>query len=139
MSTEETKKIARRMTEEVINQKNLALVDELIDTNSITHTTIGDFKGPEGLKQFFIIYLTAFPDMHIAIDDELAEGDKVMQRATVRGTHRGNLMDIPPTGKQITMMLINIVRTANGKSVEAWALADLLGMMQQLGVVPSKG
>jgi predicted ester cyclase len=99
---------------------------------------MGDFKGIEGYRQFLDIYFTAFPDIHMTIEDEVGEGDKVVQRATVHGTHKGNLMGIPPTGKQITMAFMSIVRYADGKWVESRALADLLGMMQQLGIVPTQ-
>jgi predicted ester cyclase len=140
MSTEENKALSRRVTEEIWNKKNLALADELIDANWVMHGTGGmEFKGREGFKQFFTTFTTAFPDFHVAIDDMVAEGDKVACRLTTRGTHKGDLMGIAPTGKQFTVTGIIISRSAGGKEAEMWLINDQLGMMQQLGVVPPVG
>jgi steroid delta-isomerase-like uncharacterized protein len=139
MSIENNKALARRIAEEIINKKNLSVVNELIDGNCIIHTTMGDFKGPEGFKQFLTTYFTAFPDIRQIIEEEIAEGDKVMFRQTYIGTHQGSLMGIPPTGKRINIQQMVINRFANGKIVESWTLADLLGMMQQLGLIPPMG
>lgn len=95
--------------------------------------------GREGFKQFVLMYRSAFPDMHITIEDQIAEGDKVVSRWTARGTHQGELMGIPPTGKQATVTGINIERFANGKFVEEWSNFDALGLLQQLGVVTTLG
>jgi steroid delta-isomerase-like uncharacterized protein len=83
--------------------------------------------------------LTAFPDLHFTIEDMVAEGDKVVVRWIVRGTHRGTFQDIPPTGKAVTLTGISLFRVANGRGVEVWTDADYLGMLQQLGVVPALG
>ena len=140
MSTEENKALCRRITEEIWNKKNPALSDDLIDANWVMHGTGGmEFKGLEGFKQFFTTFTTAFPDFHVAIDDMVAEGDKVVCRLTTRGTHKGDLMGIAPTGKQITVTGILISRVAGGKEVEGFLVNDQLGMMQQLGVVPTMG
>ena len=140
MSTEENKAVNRRITEELWNKRNLALADELIDTNWVMHGTGGmEFKGREGFKQFFTTFTTAFPDFHVTIDDMVAEGDKVACRLTTRGTHKGDLMGIAPTGKQITVTGILISRVAGGKEVEGFLVNDQLGMMQQMGVVPPMG
>jgi predicted ester cyclase len=82
---------------------------------------------------------TAFPDMHITIEDIITEGDKLVQRWVAQGTHKGELMGIVPTGKQVTITGINISRIVGGKLVEDWTEADMLGMMQQLGVIPPPG
>jgi len=91
------------------------------------------------MKQFVSMYLTAYPDTHFTIEDQIAEGDTVVTRWTARGTHKGPLMGIPPTGKQVTVTGISIGRVVNGKTVEGWSNYDTLGMMQQLGVVPAPG
>ena len=83
--------------------------------------------------------LTASPDLHITVEDQVAEGDKVVTRYTTRGTHQGPFMGIPPTGKHVTVTGIVITRFANCKEVEEWANADWLGLLQQLGVVPTPG
>ncbi len=139
MSTEENKAIDRRIVEEVWNRKNLALVDELVDANFVLHGVGGpDLKGPEGFKQFVNINATAFPDFHVTIEDMIAEGDKVVSRVTARGTHQGDFMGIAPTGKQFEVTAIIISRYAGGKMVEGWLVNDVLGMMQQIGVVPKE-
>jgi steroid delta-isomerase-like uncharacterized protein len=90
-------------------------------------------------KQLVTMYLAAFPDLHLTIEDQIAEGDKVVIRWTAHGTHKGNFMGIPPTGKEAVVTGITIDRFANGKTVEAWNNSDDLGLLQQLGVVPAPG
>jgi steroid delta-isomerase-like uncharacterized protein len=137
MSVEENKAIFRRIVEEGFNKGNLAIVDELVATNHVNHTD--NVHGPEEYKQFITMYRTAFPDLHMTIEDQIAEGNKVVNRWTSRGTHKGDLMGIPPTGKQTTVMGMYVARIIGGKIVEEWGNFDALGMMQQLGVVPPPG
>ena len=82
------------------------------------------------------MFLKAFPDLHLTVEDMIAEGDKVVTRFTSRGTQTGAFMGIPPTGKQVTVSSIVIARIADGKIVEEWGLDDQMGMLQQLGVIP---
>ena len=91
----------------------------------------------EGLKQAFNHFLAANPDGYHVVEDMIAEGDKVVTRLSAYGTQTGELFGIPPTGKQVSMTAIAIHRIVNGKIVEHWGEADNLGMMQQLGVVPT--
>ena len=137
MSVEENKAIFRRIVEEGFNKGNLAIVDELVATNHVNHTD--NVHGPEEYKQFITMYRTAFPDLHMTIEDQIAEGNKVVNRWTSRGTHKGDLMGIPPTGKQTTVTGMYVARIIGGKIVEEWGNLDALGMMQQLGVVPPPG
>jgi steroid delta-isomerase-like uncharacterized protein len=95
--------------------------------------------GREGFRQFVAMFLTAFPDAHVTIEEEFADGDYVIHRGYTTGTHQGEFQGIPPTGKQVKMKTIDIWRVANGKMVENWVQMDMLGLMQQLGVVPSMG
>jgi len=140
MSIEENKENARRAVEEVLNKGDLSLADELVDANYIGHQPgLPDFKGPEGFRQYMTMMRTAFPDIHLTIEDTVAEGDKVVMRYTGRGTHKGDLMGIAPTGKQITITGMVISRHVGGKQVEAWVAMDQLGMLQQLGVAPPTG
>ncbi len=139
MSTEQNKVLVRRFYDEVFNRKNLAAIDDFLDPNIIEHALPpGLPSGSEGSRQFIGMYLTAFPDMHLTAEDIIAEGEKVVVRLTYRGTHRGELMGIPPTGKQVTVTGIQIVRVANGRIAENWINLDALGMLQQLGVIPAK-
>jgi steroid delta-isomerase-like uncharacterized protein len=140
MSTEDNKALVRRFYEEVFNRKNIAAIDEFIAPNVVDHAAPpGTPGGIEGQKQLIGQYLTAFPDLHFTVEDMIAEGDKVVDRITARGTHQGEFMGIPPTGKHATVTAIDITRIAGGKFVEHWLEMDTLGMLQQLGVVPSMG
>ena len=139
MSTEDNKAIIRSFYEEVFNQRNLALVDELCTTDHVFHNPPTTLQGREAFKQLLSVYLTAFPDASFTVEDEIAEEDRVASRYTFRGTHQGELMGIPPTGKQVTVTGIIINRMVGGKSAEGWLNFDALGMLQQLGVIPTMG
>ncbi len=82
------------------------------------------------------MYRTAFPDIHFTVEDQIAEGDKLVTRFTITGTHKGELMGIPPTGVHITMTGMIFDLNVGGKILEGWANTDALGMLQQLGVIP---
>ena len=139
MSTEENKINNRRFYEEVWNGGNLAVIDELVAPNAIFHDPTTTLHGPEGFKQYVTMYRTAFPDTHFTIEDEIAEGEKVVTRWTAHGTHKGVLQGIPPTGKQVAVTGVVINQLSNGKLVEGWSNFDALGMLQQLGVIPAMG
>jgi steroid delta-isomerase-like uncharacterized protein len=139
MSTEDNKSLVRRGIEEVWNQKNLAIVDELGAPDYISHNPTMTTHGLEQYKQLVTMYFSAFPDLHITIEDQVAEGDKVVTRWTAGGTQQGAFMGIPPTGKQAVVTGITIDRFANSKAVETWNNSDDLGMLQQLGVIPAMG
>ena len=141
MSTEDNKATVRRFIEEVFNKKNLAAIDELIAPNHIDHAAgaAGSPAGPEGSRQLIGMMLTAFPDLHYTVEDMIAEGDKVAFRMTMRGTQLGAFGSIPPTGKHVEVLTIDIVRFENGKIAEEWGIDDMLGMLQQLGLVPAMG
>ena len=139
MSTEQNKALARRMIEEVWNQGNLALLDEIVAANYVGHNPSMTVQGPEGIKQFILMYRSAFPDLHFTIEDMIAEGDRVVTRWSSSGTHRGPLSGIPPTGKHVTGTGIAISRFVDAKFAEGWTEFDLLGVLQQLGVIPAMG
>lgn len=135
--SKDNKAVFRRYFEEVLNTGNLAAIDELIAGNYVSHYPTGyEFGGgPEDVKQIVTMVRTGFPDVHFSIQDILAEADKVVGRWTFRGTHTGDFMGIPATGKQAEVMGIAIYRIAQGKIAEAWVAWDQMGLMQQLGVV----
>ena len=140
MSTEQNKRNNRRVFEEAFNQGNFAVIDEVCSPNYVLHDPTSSIPSPEGFKHYIMAYRTAFPDLHITIEDELAEGDRVVVRWTARGTQLGELNGIPPTGLQSTITGITIARAAtNGKFEESWTNLDTLGMLQQLGVIPRMG
>lgn len=141
MSTEHNKAIPRRVFEEVFNKENLSLVDELFATNFVQHVSVGGTQGimdREGFKQSVIMLRNAFHS-RVTIEDEIAEGDKVVIRWTAYGTHTGQYLGIPATGRSVTYTGIGIARIADGKIVELWVNVDQLGLMQQLGVIPPPG
>lgn len=140
MSTDQNKTIVRRFYEEVFNRGNLALLGELVATDYIEHYPFsGQAPGSEGLKGVVTMFRAAFPEIRITVEDTVAEGNKVAVRRTMRGTQKGELMGIAPTGKEATWTAIDIFTVAGGKVQERWAVADALGMMQQLGVIPAPG
>ena len=139
MSTEDNKALVRRFYEEVFNQRNLALVDQLFTTNHVFHNPPTTLHGREEFKQLLSVYITAFPDARFTVEEEIAEGERVASRYTFRGTHQGELLGIPPTGKQVTVTGIIINRIVNGQSAEGWLNFDALGMLQQLGALPAMG
>jgi len=128
----------RRFYEEVFNQRNLAALDDFYAPDHVDHTLPAGLPvGPEGTKQAIAMTLAGFPDLHITIEDMIAEGDKVVTWFTTHGTQQGALGSIPPTGKQVAVSTIEITRIADDKIVEDWGLDDRLGMLQQLGLVPA--
>jgi len=139
MSTENNKANVRRFWEEVWNQGNLAVVDELTATNFIDQSLQPPVHGLEALKQYVMMYRSAFPDAHFTIEDQIVEGDKVVTRYTATGTQKDELMGIPPTERRVTVTGINITRLDGGKIVEGWTNFDALGMLQQLDVIRAPG
>jgi steroid delta-isomerase-like uncharacterized protein len=137
MSAEENKALARRVLEEMFNKGNLDVADELLVPDYVDHDPAmpEDIHGPEGFKQYVSGYRSAFSDLHVEIEDQIAEGDKVVTRWTGTGTHDGELAGIPPTGKRVTLPGMEIVRISGGKLVEGWEGYDSMNLMQQLGVV----
>jgi len=138
MSTEDNKANVHRGFE-AVNQKNLAVFDELLTPDVVFHSASTTMQGLAAYKQFLSMVCTAFPDLHFTIEDMIAEGDTVVVRYTTRGTHQGNFRGIPPTGKQVTVTGMFIDRLVNGKAVEQWFNGDDLGRLQQLGVIPAIG
>lgn len=138
---EQNKAVARRLVEEAFNLGKLGVLEEIVATNFVNHDPASpDFgRGPQAARQNITVYRTAFPDVSITIEEQVAAGDKVVTRWTGRGTHKGTLGDIPATGKQTTVTGITIDRLADGKIVESWSNWDTLGLMRQLGVVPAPG
>lgn len=132
------KEIIRRVVDGVWNDRNFAIVDELVAQEYVGHdpTQPEPIQGREGFKQFASMYQSAFHDAAVTIDDQIAEGDRVVTRWTGRGTHTGELMGISPTGKEVTVSGITVSRLADGKIAEEWELMDALGMLVQLGAVP---
>jgi steroid delta-isomerase-like uncharacterized protein len=140
MSTTANKEIVRRFYEEVFNQRNVDAIDELVHPKFTNHdpTPVAS-RDPESMKQFIHTITQAFPDHHHAIEDLIAEGDRVVMRCTLTATHQGrfpSFLEMPPTGKSICQRQIHILRVRDGKVAEHWVVRDDLTMMQQLGLIP---
>lgn len=136
MSLNENKETIRRFWEEIFNKRKLELVDEVFTDDYVYHGAAGqDVHGREGLKQFLTMYFNAFPDIRAEVEDVFGEGDKVASRSTCRGTHKGDLMGMPPTGKHVSIRVICTNRFVGNRVAEDWELPDLFGMMQQLGAM----
>ncbi|HEU5379461.1 MAG TPA: ester cyclase [Ktedonobacteraceae bacterium] len=138
MSTEHNKTIARQFFEDAYNTGNVALLEQLLAPTYVDYKAPpGTPDGPQGIAAIITMFRQAFPDLRFTIEDQVAEGDRVVTRYTFRGTQQGELMGIPPTGKQVSIGGISIYRISDGKMQQAWIEYDMLGLMQQLGVVPA--
>lgn len=137
MSKEEKNKATiRRVFEEIFNKGNLSIAGEMIAPEWVYHGPLGEFKGVEGFKQIVGGVRQAFPDVHMTIDDMVAEGDKLAIRFTITGTSKGEFRGIPPTGKRVALPISIIYRFAGGKEVEAWESFDMFDFFKQLGIKP---
>jgi len=140
MSTADNKMLANRLVEEVINKGNLDAAGDYFTADYADHAAPpGLPPGVEGFKAFFGGLRAAFPDLHYVIEDTIAEGDMVVNRATAHGTMKGDFLGMKATGKHAAWTEMHIVRILNGKIVEHWANIDQVGMLQQLGLMPGPG
>jgi steroid delta-isomerase-like uncharacterized protein len=137
--SEENKALSRRAIEEVFVAGNLDVVDEILSEDHVHHDPAmpEEGHGREHYKEFASMYRSAFPDVHMQIEDQIAEGDRVATRWVASGTHEGDLMGINPTGNRVTVAGMTIDRIADGQIAETWDNYDALGMMRQVGAIPS--
>jgi len=136
--SEENMSIVQHLCEE-IGKGNLAVIDEHYATNCVYHSpAFGDLNGPEGVRLLFESTFAAFPDLCFTVEDIIAEGNTVAARYVVTGTHRGELMGVPPTNNQVIWTAMDISRFEDGKIVETWHEANVLGMLQQIGTIPAQ-
>jgi steroid delta-isomerase-like uncharacterized protein len=140
MSLEANKEVIRAYVETIFNQRQVDRAEELVAPDYLDHAALpGQAPGLEGAKRKWGMYLVGIPDLRVTIEELVAEGDKVAVRRSYAGTHQGELLGIPPTGKQVRIGGISIFRLAGGKIAEQWEQLDRLALMQQLGVVPLPG
>ena len=140
MSIEENKALVRREYEQGVNLQDFRVRDEVLADNFVAHFPgHAPIHGVDAFREFTSAFFTAFPDLKATIEDLVAEDDKVAVRQTWRGTHTSNFLHIPPTGKQVTFTSIEIYRVSGGKLAEEWVELDMLGLLQQLGVIPASG
>jgi steroid delta-isomerase-like uncharacterized protein len=133
----ENTQLVRRYFAEVLSGGQFAVIGELFADDFVAHDpSLPPLPaGPEGVALHALASRTAFPDQRVTLDDVLADGDRVAVRFTLRGTHRGDLLDLAPTGRRVEVQSVAIYRIAGGKMAEAWVGFDLMGMLQQLGVL----
>jgi steroid delta-isomerase-like uncharacterized protein len=137
MSTEQNKSIVRRWIEEGWNKGNLDVIDQVYAPNYIQHEPAPEtVTSSEALKQYVGAYLTAFPDLHLSIEDLIAEGDKVVWRFKSTGHQNGPFMGMPASGKSGSITGLVMFRLEDSRIVEGWVNIDALGLLQQLGVIP---
>lgn len=139
MSSEENKAVLRRINDDVVSQGKFAVVDELLTPDFIDHTPFPGVPATrEGITLLFKGLRSAFPDLTATIRDQVAEGDRVVTRKLLHGTHGGELFGIPATGRHVDFGVIDIVRVVDGTMAEHWAVVDQMTLMQQLGVIPQQ-
>ena len=137
MSIEEENKALVRRFDQLYNQRDFDACHELLAPEFVSHRTSGDVLREEVIQGNLMLY-HSFPDINLNIDFMVAEGDMVVYWETWTGTHKGDFMGIPPTGKTVFMTNATTFRVANGKFAEAWVVLDAMNLMQQLGAIPSR-
>ena len=141
MSTEQNELVARRIGEELFNQGNLSVADELIAPNAVDHNEPSGTDCREHFKRVATMLRSAFPDLHMHVEDLITEEDKAAMRITITGTHTGPgaFFGIPPSGKRFQIQQMRFARLANGQMTDSWAVIDMFAWMQQLGAIPARG
>ena len=144
MSTaqETSNKAAWGRLQDAMNTRDAELISQTIDEIVEPDVKIGtplpvEATGAQAIKEVFARLHRAFPDLHITVEDLIEEGDKVVGRHTVTGTHQGEYMGLPPTGKSVTYNEIFIIRFVNGRVAETWGVVDVVSQMKQLGMIPA--
>ena len=134
--SESNKRTAHRLLDALWNQEDFAVVNALIASDYDGHSST-EINGPEGAIEFVPMLRNAFPDLQFRIEDQIAEGDKVVTRWSMSGTHKREFQGMPATGRRMSITGITIFRIANDKVIEGWTNEDLLGFYQQIGARPS--
>ena len=137
--SEDIKGLVRRWFDEVWTEGRVASIDALMAPSCVVHGLGKEMRGPEAFKPFHSAYRSAFPDVKINVDHMVAEGDIVAARWSGTGTHGGDGLGFPATGRQVQLSGMTFVRIQNGKLVEGWNVFDQLGMLQQLDIVKLPG
>jgi steroid delta-isomerase-like uncharacterized protein len=129
--------LVQRLFDQAFNQGDLAVVDELVAADSVSHTLSWAMPSSRmGLKRLIAMFRSAFPDLRCTVEDEIRDGERSAAHWTMHGTHKGSFLGNPPTGRLVEVQGIIFARIENGRIVEDWTLVDQLGMLQQLGIVP---
>jgi len=120
---------------DAVNSGNLALLEKFVAPGYAEHSE--GFRGVEPFRQQVAAFRAAFPDLHVTVEDLLTDGDRFASRTTVTGTHAGDLMGLPATGKRISVEAVDIGRIANGQAQERWGGLNMYALLTQLGVIPA--
>jgi len=129
--------IDRSYVERVLNGGDLDAIDEIMAPDYVGHVAGMPDADRAGDKQLIGMLRTAFPDLHVTLEDQIVAGDRVVHRLRAEGTHRGEFQGIPATGRRVTVTGVNINRFVDGRVAEAWGFLDMLGLMQQIGAIPA--
>lgn len=139
MSVEQHKDIVRRVVE-ALNRHDFAALDEFFAADVLGHHPYGPpMEGRDSLKQFMKMVRVAFPDLRLTVHEMIGEGDKLVSKYTATGTHKGEFMGTPPSGKPINFVGVQILHFSSGRVVDDWEIFDQFGLMQQLGLLPMPG
>jgi steroid delta-isomerase-like uncharacterized protein len=144
-STQQNRAVVQRFYQEIWNERNLAVVEEIFAPNCVTHQLSSGAaietasRDPETVKHHVGEWVKAFPDLRFEVEEVLADGDRVVSRSVMHGTHEGDWHGIAPTGRQVTIRMMVIHRIADGQIAEDWVLVESLGFFQQLGLLQSTG
>jgi len=136
MSIQANKKLTQRLMKELWTDHRPDVIDEIISKDCVFQARGREFRGPKGYREFYDMYVTAFPDLSIQVNDIIGEDDVVVTSYTARGQHSGPLMGIEPTGKQVTVPGMSMTRFEGGKMVDVKTLWNEMSLMQQLDVLP---
>ena len=138
MSTEKNKATVREFVTEAQSRGNLGAIDVYLPPEFVDHSPVSGLPGNrEGVRMLFSALWAAFPDLRATIHDQVAEGDKVVTRKTLSGTHSGPFMGLPPTGNRVSFDIIDILRVEDGKLLEHWCVVDQLALMRGVGALPA--
>ena len=138
--SDRNKDLMDRFYAEVVNGGKLDVIDELLAPDFVEHEEVpGLPKDREGVKQFFGMFRAAFPDVTFTVEAAIAENDLVAARVTIRGTHQGEFMGIPATGRAVEFQAMDLVQFADGAATAHWGVTDMVAMLTQLGVMPEPG
>lgn len=139
MLTHDNKAAYLRFVEEAFNEGRLDRLNEFVTPGFVAHDgPPGVPSGPAAVEHVITMFRSAFPALHVTVDEMVAEGDLVCVRTTLRGTQRGALFGVPPTGRSVTLRTMEMVRMQDGQLAESWVCSDVTGLMSQLGVVPGR-
>ena len=136
MGAAENERLVRDMFERAINKRDMSVLDEFLSPKYVNYDMPTPEPGPAGMRAVMGQFFGAFPDMRIVLEQTVGEGDVVCTRGYFEGTHDGDFMGVPATGKAVNVKYMDMWRLADGQAVENWVRIDMLGLMQQLGVVP---